>query len=57
MTKKSKQVASFRETVPQVLASVLGCTHLNDVLRGLADVPALARRLPPSGDNTVDGCR
>jgi len=41
-----QQVASFRETVPQVLASVLGCTHLNDVLRGLADVAALARRLP-----------
>jgi hypothetical protein len=41
-------VSGFRKAVPEVLASTLGCTHLNDVLRALADVPALARMLPPS---------
>lgn len=39
-------VAHFRETVLEALPSTLGCTHLNDVLRALADVPALARLLP-----------
>ena len=41
-----KNVSEFRETVPVELASTLGCTHLNDVARALADVPALARQLP-----------
>ena len=41
-----KNVAEFRATVPTELASTLGCTHLNDVARGLADVPALASQLP-----------
>jgi len=41
-----KNVAEFRTTVPVELASTLGCTHLNDVARALADVPALARKLP-----------
>ena len=39
-------VATLRDTVPQVLRSTLGCTHLNDVLRSLSDVPVLARHLP-----------
>ena len=41
-----RNVADFRETVAKTLLATLGCTHLNDVLRNLADVPALARRLP-----------
>jgi len=39
-------VASLRDAVPTILRSTLGCTHLNDVLRSLADVPVLARNLP-----------
>lgn len=39
-------VAEFRDLVIESLSSTLGCTHLNDVLRALADVPALARLLP-----------
>jgi len=41
-----KLIADFRSTVIATLPSTLGCTHLNDVLRALADVPALAGRLP-----------
>lgn len=41
-----QQVGSFRQAVLDTLPSTLGCTHLNDVLRALADVPALARLLP-----------
>ena len=41
-----KNLSEFRTTVPVELASTLGCTHLNDVARALADVPALARQLP-----------
>ena len=37
-----RNVAEFRNTVLETLPSTLGCTHLNDVLRGLADVPVLA---------------
>jgi hypothetical protein len=40
-----QKVDLFRGTVLETLPSVLGCTHLNDVLRALADVPHLARRL------------
>lgn len=40
-----RRVQDFRDDVLDVLPSTLGCTHLNDVLRALADVPALARRL------------
>lgn len=36
----------FRDLVLETLPDTLGCTHLNDVLRALADVPALARLLP-----------
>jgi hypothetical protein len=35
----------FRTEVLARLPGELGCTHLNDVLRTLADVPQLARRL------------
>jgi hypothetical protein len=38
---------------PQVRAELVGpttCTHLNDTLRGIEDVPALAALLPePTG--------
>src|SRR3546814_570554 len=33
-------VGAFRQAVLDTLAGTLGCTHLNDVLRALADVPA-----------------
>lgn len=39
-------VAEFRAAVPITLPGTLGCTHLNDVLRALADVPTLAASLP-----------
>ena len=39
-------VTTFRETVQEVLPSTHGCTHLNDVLRSLADVPWLAQQFP-----------
>lgn len=39
-------VREFRTAVLETLPSTLGCTHLNDVMRALADVPALARLLP-----------
>lgn len=39
-------VTEFRQVVLDTLAGTLGCTHLNDVLRALADVPNLARALP-----------
>lgn len=40
-----KNVADFRDSVLDTLPSTLGCTHLNDVLRALADVPVLARHI------------
>jgi hypothetical protein len=40
-----RDVAQFRSAVIETLPSTLGCTHLNDVLRALADVPVLARQL------------
>lgn len=40
-----QDVTTFRDSVVEVLPSTLGCTHLNDVLRALADVPRLARSL------------
>jgi len=36
---------AFRKHVLDQLPGTLGCTHLNDVLRALADTPQLARRL------------
>ena len=38
---------NFRQAVLDTLVGTLGCTHLNDVLRALADVPTLAQSLPP----------
>ena len=40
-----QDVTTFRDTVLETLPQTLGCTHLNDVLRALADVPVLASRL------------
>jgi hypothetical protein len=39
-------LADLRGAVPARLRGPLGCTHLNDMMRALADVPALARQLP-----------
>jgi len=39
------ELAAFRLEVLARLPGELGCTHLNDVLRTMADVPGLARRL------------
>lgn len=38
-------VTDLRESVLDTLPGPLGCTHLNDVLRALADVPDLAKAL------------
>lgn len=43
-----QNVGEFRQAVLDTLIGTLGCTHLNDVLRALTDVPALARLLPKS---------
>ena len=40
-----KPIADFRDEVLAALPGTLGCTHLNDVLRALADVPRLSRLL------------
>ncbi|MDM8010863.1 MAG: DUF2889 domain-containing protein [Parasphingorhabdus sp.] len=40
-----RDVTKFRESVIETLPSTHGCTHLNDMLRALADVPGLAHRL------------
>ena len=45
-----RELASLREEVPATLAGPLGCTHLNDILRSFADVPALARHLPRTAE-------
>jgi hypothetical protein len=47
-----QDVRQFRDTVPKLLHSTLGCTHLNDVMRAFADIPRLAERLPP-GEGSV----
>lgn len=36
-----RALGGLRTAVPRELAGVAGCTHLNDVLRSLADTPAL----------------
>jgi hypothetical protein len=41
-----RHVGEFRNAVLETLPGTLGCTHLNDVLRSLADVPTLATHLP-----------
>jgi hypothetical protein len=38
-------LATLRETVLTLLPGIDGCTHLNDTLRGLEDVPVLALHL------------
>ena len=43
-----RAVAGFREEVQALLPGTLGCTHLNDVMRSMADVPALAAALDPA---------
>ncbi len=35
----------LRDSVPSVLRGTAGCTHLNDALRGLSDLPGLLSRL------------
>ena len=45
-----QHVGEFRQAVLDTLAGTLGCTHLNDVLRALTDVPALATSLPETRD-------
>lgn len=44
-----RKVTEFRNAVLEVLPGTLGCTHLNDVLRALADVPILAHSLDEIG--------
>jgi hypothetical protein len=39
------RLADLREEVLRRLAGTAGCTHLNDALRALAEVPALAARV------------
>jgi len=39
-------LSELRGAVLERLRGPLGCTHLNDMLRALADVPGLARHLP-----------
>jgi len=40
-----QKVADFRGAVIETLPTTMGCTHLNDVLRGLSDLPDLAAAL------------
>ena len=40
------RLADFRKSVLETLPGPLGCTHLNDVLRSVAEVPHLAAHLP-----------
>jgi hypothetical protein len=42
------ELGRLRTQIPVLLPGILGCTHLNDVMRSMADVPALARRLAAS---------
>ena len=41
-------LSAMRQTVLDELPGTLGCTHLNDALRSLAEVPALVRYLRQS---------
>ena len=41
-------LSELRGAVLERLKGPLGCTHLNDMMRALADVPVLARQLPPA---------
>jgi hypothetical protein len=42
---RGTSLATMRLSVPATLSGILGCTHLNDVLRSMADVPQLASKL------------
>ena len=42
---KGTPVTSFRSTVQRTLTELHACTHLNDMLRSLAEVPALVKAL------------
>ncbi len=42
-----KSLVQMRELVLEELRGVAGCTHLNDALRALADVPLLLRHVQP----------
>jgi hypothetical protein len=44
-----RPVETFRTSVPATLTEIQSCTHLNDMLRCLAEVPALAAALEPAG--------
>jgi hypothetical protein len=44
-------LSELRVSVLERLRGPLGCTHLNDMLRALADVPGLARQLPAGPGN------
>ncbi|MBS3960224.1 MAG: DUF2889 domain-containing protein [Sandarakinorhabdus sp.] len=39
-------LASMRSAVLETLPGTLGCTHLNDVLRSMAEVPMMMQKLP-----------
>ncbi|MBV9842308.1 MAG: DUF2889 domain-containing protein [Sphingomonadaceae bacterium] len=39
------RLADLRLAVPRRLSGIVGCTHLNDVLRSLSDVPRLVAKL------------
>jgi hypothetical protein len=41
-----QKLSDFRQSVLTTLPGTLGCTHLNDVLRSLAEVPQLVANLP-----------
>jgi hypothetical protein len=43
-----RPVETFRTSVQSTLTEIQSCTHLNDMLRCLAEVPALAGALEPS---------
>jgi hypothetical protein len=48
-----QRVDEFRQRVIETLPGTAGCTHLNDVLRALADVPELDSHLPLRGSTTA----
>ena len=43
---KGKRIPDLRTDVVRAFKGTNGCTHLNDVLRGLADVSVLVKQLP-----------
>lgn len=51
------QLTDLRTAVLEQLKGIEGCTHLNDVLRSLAEVPVLVRPLQGSPARTTCGTR